>query len=427
MEALVGSTLLTKSGPKPTAEALGGAEVVGLYFSAHWCPPCKQFTPKLGTFYEKVKATKSFEIVFVSSDKDEGAFAEYYGEMAAWTALPFAEREVKAKLSKKFKVQGIPTFVLVDGATGEVLTADGRDGVSSDPEGADFPWRTPTLAETLGEVKTVTTQSKTEVAFATLAKKPVLIYFSAHWCPPCRGFTPDLVKFYDKLEAKYPEGVAIVFVSSDKDEASFADYFGSMGKTWFALPFAERGLKEKLSKAFDVGGIPTLVLLSATDETTGAREVVTKSGRGCVASDLVDDFPESWAPQPYGDLAQTVECSGSDINETTALLVLADGLEEPDADKAVGALKQVAVEDKAARAKGADPSTLFFFARKAAGPVGQVRSLCKAPATPDKVTVIKLDIPDNGGFYVAAPDVALTVEGLKAFLANPGERKQLQS
>ena len=22
-------------------------------------------------------------------------------------------------------------------------------------------------------------------------------YFSAHWCPPCRGFTPQLVKFYN--------------------------------------------------------------------------------------------------------------------------------------------------------------------------------------------------------------------------------------
>jgi len=26
--------------------------------------------------------------------------------------------------------------------------------------------------------------------------KAILIYFSAHWCPPCRGFTPVLAKNY---------------------------------------------------------------------------------------------------------------------------------------------------------------------------------------------------------------------------------------
>ncbi len=32
---------------------------------------------------------------------------------------------------------------------------------------------------------------KESVSTATLASKKVIgIYFSAHWCPPCRGFTP---------------------------------------------------------------------------------------------------------------------------------------------------------------------------------------------------------------------------------------------
>ena len=30
------------------------------------------------------------------------------------------------------------------------------------------------------------------------AGKTVGIYFSAHWCPPCRGFTPVLTEFFNK-------------------------------------------------------------------------------------------------------------------------------------------------------------------------------------------------------------------------------------
>jgi hypothetical protein len=44
------------------------------------CPPCRGFTPKLAESYTAMQASgKSFEIVFVSSDKDQGTFDEYFG------------------------------------------------------------------------------------------------------------------------------------------------------------------------------------------------------------------------------------------------------------------------------------------------------------------------------------------------------------
>lgn len=105
LTALLGETLQTKAGEKPTAEVLDGKEVVGLYFSAHWCGPCRSFTPKLAEAYGSITAAgKAFEIVFVSSDRDASAFDEYYAEMP-WSTLPYAARDVKAKLSKKFKVR----------------------------------------------------------------------------------------------------------------------------------------------------------------------------------------------------------------------------------------------------------------------------------------------------------------------------------
>jgi len=34
-----------------------------VYFSAHWCPPCRQFTPQLARFYQQAKqAGRKFEV-----------------------------------------------------------------------------------------------------------------------------------------------------------------------------------------------------------------------------------------------------------------------------------------------------------------------------------------------------------------------------
>merc|ERR1712224_488514 len=77
-------------------------------------------------------AGKGMEIVFVSSDRDESAFGEYFAEQP-WAALPYAKREVKAALSKKFKVNGIPSLVIL-GPGGETITTEGRAAVSWLPQ-----------------------------------------------------------------------------------------------------------------------------------------------------------------------------------------------------------------------------------------------------------------------------------------------------
>jgi len=84
-----------------------------LYFSAHWCPPCRKFTPVLSEAYTKLKAERDdFELVFVSSDRDQEGFDEYFGEMT-FCALPFEEREAKSGISKKFGIQGIPSLLIL--------------------------------------------------------------------------------------------------------------------------------------------------------------------------------------------------------------------------------------------------------------------------------------------------------------------------
>ena len=63
------------------------------------------------------------------------------------------------------------------------------------------------------------------------------IYFSASWNRSCLGFTPILIEFYNK----YRENLAIILVSSDKDQSSFEDYVKDM--PWYAVPFSRRDIK----------------------------------------------------------------------------------------------------------------------------------------------------------------------------------------
>ncbi|KAK6165994.1 hypothetical protein SNE40_022791 [Patella caerulea] len=141
IEGLLGATVKNQQGEDvPVASFTGAGKVVGLYFSAHWCPPCRAFTPELCKFYNKMKdAGKEFEIVFISSDRDEPGFKGYF-ETMPWLALDYSSDDIKSQLGEQFEVSGIPSFILLDGESGKIITKDGRGGVSSDPEGGNFPW-----------------------------------------------------------------------------------------------------------------------------------------------------------------------------------------------------------------------------------------------------------------------------------------------
>jgi len=141
-EQLLGSQLALPgngAGLTSVRDALSEKDVVGLYFSAHWCPPCRSFTPLLAERFEKLNAAgKKLAVVFVSSDRSAEAFAEYHADMPFF-ALPFEDRARKAALSDKFSVKGIPTLVLLT-RDGKLITDDARSAVAKDSYQEDFPY-----------------------------------------------------------------------------------------------------------------------------------------------------------------------------------------------------------------------------------------------------------------------------------------------
>ena len=132
--------LVDKSGAKFTAkDLLAGKKAVGIYFSAHWCPPCRGFTPVLAEFYNEVRATHpDFEIVFVSSDQNEQSWQEYLNSMP-WKSLPFGDAR-KGSLGTEHGVSGIPCLVIVNPSTGAVITKNGRGDVQSKGAAAYNDW-----------------------------------------------------------------------------------------------------------------------------------------------------------------------------------------------------------------------------------------------------------------------------------------------
>ena len=63
--------------------------------------------------YNKIKDQgKPFEVIFVSSDRTEDSFSEYFKDMP-WLAVPFGDSAMKTALSSHFGVQGELSLIIV--------------------------------------------------------------------------------------------------------------------------------------------------------------------------------------------------------------------------------------------------------------------------------------------------------------------------
>lgn len=116
-------------------------KIIGIYFSAHWCGPCRQFTPQLVEFHKKLqKAEKPFEIVFISSDHTEDAMKEYIEETGMpWLVMPFGDSK-GSNLAKKYEIRGIPSLIIID-SKGRLITKNGRGDVSAKGIEAFDAWK----------------------------------------------------------------------------------------------------------------------------------------------------------------------------------------------------------------------------------------------------------------------------------------------
>jgi len=129
---LLGSQLLVKNDNSSdptlldTSSALANSRLIALYFSASWCGPCRGFTPMLIEFHnvlkEEVASSHGLEIVFVSSDRSDAEFQQYYKKMP-FKAMSFSQRELAQRAKSLFGVRGIPSLVIIDSLSGRIVVS----------------------------------------------------------------------------------------------------------------------------------------------------------------------------------------------------------------------------------------------------------------------------------------------------------------
>mmetsp|Transcript_1141 Transcript_1141/g.703 ORF Transcript_1141/g.703 Transcript_1141/m.703 type:complete len:347 (+) Transcript_1141:36-1076(+) len=124
-----------------------------------------------------------------------------------------------------------------------------------------------------------------------LAGKITLVYFSAHWCGPCRNFTPQLANFYTNIiqaNAHFKSQIEVVFCSADHSEEDFKGYYRDM--PWLAIDYEEEA-REQLMGMFQVNGIPRLIVFGTNGQVLQANAVGTP---------LSAQTAEAWIAQNKG-------------------------------------------------------------------------------------------------------------------------------
>ncbi len=85
------------------------------------------------------------------------------------------------------------------------------------------------------------------------------LYYGASWCGPCRRFSPDFVKFIDRVQAANPR-LTVVMLSNDKSDEQLFGYMKEEKMPWLAMPL-DKVNKVPLLTGYTKGGIPQLVIV----------------------------------------------------------------------------------------------------------------------------------------------------------------------
>jgi len=108
------------------------------------------------------------------------------------------------------------------------------------------------------------------LSVANYKGKVVLVDFWATWCGPCVGELPNVLKTYEKYQAK---GFEIIGISLDDSKDALDKFIKDKGVSWVQF-FDGKGWGNKLAAQYGVNSIPATYLLD------GQGKILAKNLRG---------------------------------------------------------------------------------------------------------------------------------------------------
>jgi len=375
---MLGEQLLGKEGKVATKDLID-KDVVGIYFSAHWCPPCRRFTPQLAKAYNTYKeAGKSLEIVFVSSDRSDSDFQEYY-KIMPWLALPYAERRKKAKLSQVFGVQGIPRLVLIDPKTGRVSNPRANQDILAPNAEEKFPWSNPyagTVLEFIIDGK-VDLKSGNEVALRDMLQKFLVLFFYDESNSDCKQFLPTMIEWYNKFHPRLQNtelSFDLIGICGAADKASYDESLKAI--PFPTLSFKEQEMQKRLRTGFRVQASQTVFVIDCQ-----SGKVVTGTGKDSIEKEVNGtEFP--WpSPGACSDGNEEPDC----LNSYPCIVLW---LEHKKEDEQMEDIKMFTALAKEYMAPNGDRDFGFLYVTKSGTISKKIRSAIKQPDTKNPFTLI---------------------------------------
>ena len=127
-QELSGKLVSPTSGSPMKIDASAEPRFYAFYRGASWCGPCRQFSPSLVKFYNRIKpGHPEFEMILISDDKNPADMYKYAKEEGfTWPAVP-ASQYPNLKIINPLFGNSIPQLIVTD-RTGNVLIDSERVG-----------------------------------------------------------------------------------------------------------------------------------------------------------------------------------------------------------------------------------------------------------------------------------------------------------